>query len=227
MGKIVLTFDQDWVPDPYSDSIINTLRERNIKSTWFITHRSKILDKLRKYDNLFELGIHPNFLPGTTHGSTENEILLNMMNLVPEAKLIRTHSVYQSGPLISKITEFSNIKYDSSIFLPNMPGIVPILHHTPHRVLKRFPIFWADDHELVKKKKSWDLPQTLKSDGLKIFLFHPIHIVYNSDSLDHYRKCKDNDGVISYKEEGVRSFFTKLVDFITSSKHETSFIDQL
>ena len=71
---ILITLDIDWAPDFIIKKVDEMLKERNIKSTWFVTHKSAHLKNLSKNRN-YELGIHPNFLPNTTQGKTPKEIL--------------------------------------------------------------------------------------------------------------------------------------------------------
>ena len=52
----------DWAPDFIIEKVDEILKERNIKATWFVTHKSAYLKNLSKNRN-YELGIHPNFLP--------------------------------------------------------------------------------------------------------------------------------------------------------------------
>ena len=115
-GKIYLTFDIDWAPDETIKEISDQLINANIKSTWFVTHKTPVLEILRERDDLFSLGIHPNFMKGSTQGNSEEEILKNLMNIVPEARVIRTHGIFQYGSLLSKIVDVTSIKIDSSIF---------------------------------------------------------------------------------------------------------------
>ena len=83
---------------------LNILNSQNIKSTWFITHQSSILDNLRS-DLKVELGIHPNFnkiLENINNRKDFREIIQGILKVVPEAKSIRSHSLTQN----SKILDF-------------------------------------------------------------------------------------------------------------------------
>ena len=42
--------------------------DHDVRATFFVTHESPALQRLKDRPDLFELGIHPNFLPGSTHG---------------------------------------------------------------------------------------------------------------------------------------------------------------
>ena len=224
-GKIYLTFDIDWASDEIIKEITEVLINNEIKSTWFVTHKSSALEIFRERDDLFSLGIHPNFMKGSTQGKSEDEILKNLMKIVPEAKVIRTHGIFQYGSLLSKIVDVTPIKIDSSIFLPEMENIQIIEHHTPQGVLKRIPIFWADDHELLKQSKGFNLSKYISQNGLKVFLFHPIHIYLNSSNIKDYNSYKKN-GILSKNNDivGVGSFFYRLINYVKSNNIKTNFL---
>ena len=71
----IITVDIDWAPDFVMDELLETLISAAVKSTWFITHRSPLLEKLREQKSLVELGIHPNFLPQSTQGKSTDEVI--------------------------------------------------------------------------------------------------------------------------------------------------------
>ena len=60
-GKIFLTLDTDWACDEVLNYVIDIIEEyQNLKVTWFLTNKTKVLERLLKNED-FELGIHPNF----------------------------------------------------------------------------------------------------------------------------------------------------------------------
>ena len=109
---IIITLDIDWASDFVIKKVDEMLKERNIKCTWFVTHKSAHLKNLSKNRN-YELGIHPNFLPNTTQGKTPKEILKKLKKIVPNAVSLRTHSLHQNSHLLSLYKE-NVIKFDTS-----------------------------------------------------------------------------------------------------------------
>ena len=105
ISQPVITIDIDWAPDFMIDYCMQILLVAQVKATWFITHKSPMLDKLRQYPDLFELGIHPNFYPNSSHGESEEAIIGYCMDLVPEARSMRTHGLCQSSYLLKKNIE--------------------------------------------------------------------------------------------------------------------------
>jgi hypothetical protein len=76
--RVLLTLDIDWAPDAAIDFVAEILVSRGVKATWFVTHDSPGVRRLRARPDLFELGIHPNFLPGSSHGrSGEGALVLH------------------------------------------------------------------------------------------------------------------------------------------------------
>ena len=98
-SQFILTFDVDWVPDFIMEPVIKTLKTNKLKSTWFVTHQSDILDELQN-DELFEFGIHPNFRNGSSHGDTPDQVLASMKRIVPRAQSVRSHGLLQSSDIL-------------------------------------------------------------------------------------------------------------------------------
>jgi len=225
--KINLTFDVDWAEESITQPLIQCLLEKKIKSTWFITHDSPCLNILRQNPKYFELGIHPNFYPNSTQGESEYEIVQNLLNLVPEAKVVRTHGVFQSGRHLTMLAKFKSLLSDSSIFLPEMQNIEPVTHLTPHGSIRRFPVFWADDYEMLKDETDWKVSNSIFENGLKIFLFHPIHLHLNSPNFFLYEKSKRNGMSEIFEGRGTCSYFTELLGLIEKSKVKTNFLNEI
>lgn len=225
INETILTFDCDWAPDFVINDIINLLNEEKIKATFFITNNSQIIKKLRE-NKLFEIGIHPNFFPKSTQGSNENSILNNLKQIVPEAKSIRTHGLFQSTPLLKKFQEYG-IENDLSLFLQNTPNIVP--HYSKFFNLFRFPYFWEDD-VAITEKINWSFDDPMYHvNGLKIFNFHPIHVFLNSRYMENYENLKKDIGLGQLNEEniknyvnqsdvGVKSYFKEIISFIKNKE---------
>ena len=189
ISQPVITIDVDWAPDFAIDFVANLLVEAQVQATWFITHDSPAVQRLRLHSRLFELGIHPNFLTGTTHGKTESEILGHCMGLVPQARVVRMHGLVQSSNLLEKIVDETPISVDVSLFLPHATQIEPVVYYWENRKrIVRLPYMWEDDFELVRPDGIWDLGRLIgRGRGLMIMDFHPIHVFLNSTTLGAYR----------------------------------------
>jgi hypothetical protein len=191
---LALTFDIDWAPDFVIDAVAAPLLARSLRATWFVTHASPAVRRLAERPDLFELGIHPNFLAGSDHGTNPEEVLNFTMQLVPNAVSVRTHALMQSGPILDAILTHSPVTIDSSLFLPRMSGIRPIPYWRPGtRTLWRIPFFWSDAAEAEREVADWSLMSLLETGpGLKVLDFHPIHVYLNSTDGEAYRRLKES-----------------------------------
>lgn len=233
-----ITVDIDWAPDFMIDQLAARFEAADVKCTWFVTHSSPAVDRLRGNSN-FELGIHPNFLPGTSHGKTDDEIIQYCFNLVPEAKSVRTHALVQSSPLIWKLNQDYNIKTDCSLFLPQTPLSHPhtVCHHGKKAPLVRIPYNWEDDVECLRPNPSWQLEDSVFDfSGMKIFNFHPVYVELNETDFSRYTALKKKiQGVMPLNEvdqqtareftllnqKGVLTFLTDLLDKIQEQNRAT------
>ena len=189
--KFAITFDTDWAPDWMMNEIASILISNEVKSTWFVTHDSPFLTVLREKPSLFEIGIHPNCFPGSTQGSNEDEILANLKKSAPEAISMRTHGLYQSTNFLVKAATKYGIKIDASLFLPRMDYITPHLLAWHDAMLYRVPFFWSDDLECFQENPLFRFSLSkFNGAGLKIFNFHPIHIMLNTARFKTYEKLK-------------------------------------
>ena len=227
MNEFAITFDIDWAPDFAIEALARTLVERRVKATWFVTHMSPAIESLRDVPELFELGIHPNFLPGSTHGKTPTEILANLQAMVPEATCVRTHSLVQSGPLLQMMIE-SSLKTDVSLFVPGMAGIQPFEFRLKGKSLLRVPYFWSDDYEMEQIIPCWDLNAVLKVQGLKVMNFHPINTYLNMTNPQAYDNLKQFISDLSQlpasvgesfmeEGEGPRAMFDRVVNYVAAT----------
>jgi hypothetical protein len=88
--KLVLSIDIDWAHDEILADTIDLLDRSNVHATWFVTHDTPLLERLRANPN-YELGIHPNFnglLSGDLRqGATAVEVIERLLRFVPEESL--------------------------------------------------------------------------------------------------------------------------------------------
>ncbi len=227
-SEYILTFDVDWAPDWIIDYVANTLIKKNVKATWFITHQSPAIDRLKEKKDIFELGIHPNLLNGSTHGKTEDEVLSHILEIIPEAKSMRTHGLYQSSSFLKKAAKEYGITTDVSLFLPHAAYLSPHQFKWAGTKLWRVPVFWEDDFEMDEEKPIWRFSsEILNIPGIKIFAFHPIHIILNTNSFEKYQQLKQKRPLQKWdqrfveehnnRNKGPRNLFLDLVDHLTNN----------
>ena len=206
-----ITLDVDWAPDHAIDAVAGELIERDVRATWFVTHASPAIDRLRDRPDLFELGIHPNFAPGSTHGETPDAVLDHCMAIVPEARSMRTHGLVQSSALLALVRERTPVRVDASLFLPGANDLAPVDYPLASGSIVRVPYLWEDDAEMLRPDPVWDAwGLAARTRGLAVFDFHPIHVVLNSADMRAYEALKRRglDGatagdVASLRHDGV------------------------
>ena len=235
---LALSFDIDWAPDFVIDEVAQVLVSNSVKATWFVTHASPAVYRLAKRPDLFELGIHPNFLPGSDHGRTPAEVLAFFNKIIPSAVSVRTHALVQSGPIFDEILTHTKVTVDSSLFLPRMPAIRPVPYwRRGTRTLWRLPIFWSDIAETEMEAPDWTLESLLSTGpGLKVLDFHPIHVYLNSTDGQSYAQFKRKVGRLvtatqavasQYRHHGngVGALFNRVVDHLASAGHSLRLCD--
>lgn len=190
-NDFVLTFDIDWAPDFVIDYVANILIDKQVKATWFVTHQSAAIDRLRENSHLFELGIHPNLLKGSSHGATEDTVLSHVLDVVPGANSMRTHGLYQTSNFLVKASVEYGIAIDVSLFIPRALELRPHQLKWNGSSLWRIPYFWEDDSEMFEDSPIWDASdQRLNISGLRVLDFHPIHIILNTENISRYDRLK-------------------------------------
>jgi hypothetical protein len=216
-NSIFLTFDIDWASDEVLNYTIDLLEEYNAKATFFVTHKTPVLERLRA-SNKFELGIHPNFnflLNGDfRYGKNYKEVIQYYLDMVPDAVSVRSHSLTQSAQIIDEFI-VKGLKFDLNLLLMHISNMElrPIPYYADNFI--RLPYFWEDDTSILYNKEIC-VEELLAKKGLKIFDFHPIHVFLNSYDLNQYDLAKP------YLQT-----FDKLKEFKNYSKGTCSFIKEL
>jgi hypothetical protein len=190
-SQVVLTFDVDWAPDFAIDAIADELIAAGVRSTWMITHASAAVDRLRARPDLFELGIHPNFLPGSSQGETAEEVLDHCMALVPDATTMRTHALFQSSLLMRTVLERTPVRCDASLFLPEASHLAPVAFPPGDGSFVRVPYVWEDDVEMLAPEPRWSVDRFLARPGLQVLDFHPMLVWLNAPEMAPYRRLTE------------------------------------
>lgn len=218
-GKKILSFDIDWASDEVLLYTIKLLNTFNIKATFFVTHASHVLEEIRNNPK-FEIAIHPNFNKIFDHESNKSveKVLDEILEIVPEAKICRSHSLTNSGRWNS-LYKNKGILFTSNYFMYLKQGIEPIKNIND---VIEVPIYFADDALLYLNdynKQEFSIPNlsSVNSEGIEVFLFHPIHIALNSNSLYHYNKTRylhHDWGKLmknQNKDLGIKNYFINLI----------------
>lgn len=189
----MLTFDTDWCENWMVEDIVSVLLKTGIRATFFVTNEMPALRILRVHPDQFELGIHPNFMVGSTHGQSEDEVLLHCKTMIPEAVSMRSHGLYQSSNILIKAYAMG-IRNDESNFMPEAEKLSPYTFRFGSCRMKRLPYNWEDDYFMDDAAHDWS---SLPTEDDVVYDFHPVHIALNSSGLAAYRELKEAKTVFS------------------------------
>lgn len=212
-----ITLDIDWCHDEVLAYSINLLEQADVSATWFVTHDTPLLERLRANPK-FELGIHPNFnflLQGDSrNGKDAEEVVDRLIKIVPEAISIRSHSLLQSSRLM-ELFKRKGFRYECNSYQPVEPCKPSLLWNH----LVKVPHFWEDDFSLL-----YGVDLAIPEDGLTVYDFHPIHVFLNSPDMNIYnqsRKCHNfPEKLQKYRcdSTGVCNWFIELISMEYSNE---------
>ena len=228
------TSDIDWASEAAIDSMLRLFDTYSIPLTPFITHDSPVLRTRYATTALKErVGLHPNFLAGSTHGGDVSHVIDHVQRLWPEARGFRSHSFVDSSPIASEMIR-RGLCYDSNLCLWLQPNCVPLAHQSG---LVRFPVFWEDDvhfdhaypFELEWLREFFDRP------GLKVINIHAIHVALNTPSTDFYGQRRhlskditsDELTQSAYTGAGTRTLLEDMLNYVRQRGYQAHFLHDL
>ena len=181
---IAFTTDIDWACDEIILDLLNIFEENKIKLTIFSTHKTEVLRNIN--EDLFEIGIHPNFnLLLNRDGKNADEIMNDMLSIHPDSKGLRSHSGMRSSSLCELFKQ-KGLVYESNILLPYNNTIKPFVLWNG---LYQIPFNWEDDVHFLYNKSFENSGLNILDDNI-VFNFHPIHVFLNSENQDRYLSAK-------------------------------------
>jgi len=194
IGKIFLTLDLDWASDHALLYAIEAVERANVSATWLITHETPLLGKLRSNPH-FELGIHPNFNPlldGTApQGETARTVMERLLEIVPEATAVRSHSLAQSSRLLDLLAD-CGLTHEINSLIPAAMACHSVPWKMPNGII-RVPFWWEDDLAFHGEQEArvGDIISNGQIDkGVNCINFHPIHVYLNTSSQSQYEGAR-------------------------------------
>jgi ubiquinone/menaquinone biosynthesis C-methylase UbiE len=219
-----ITSDTDWASDYAITDLVHSLAAFSVKPTVFATHKTDVLDQLVN-DERIDIGLHPNFLPGSSHGSTTPEVIEYVCSMYPQARTYRSHSFFSNSHISAEMWR-RGFRYDSNLCLYMQPNLIPLREATG---IVCFPVFWEDDVHWAnaEREEMWDVDKHLPfflSPGLKILDVHPIHFALNVPNQEYYDEVRPhiqtvNDQSLRFKGDGVRTFVMRLIETLSKQGH--------
>lgn len=215
----VLTADVDWASEYSIDTLASFAHDRGITPTLFVTHDSPGIAALRAQGRA-EFGIHPNFLPGSSHGQEPEQVIAHMLSIVPQPVAVRSHHYVESSG-ISRTLAATGLRVDSNVCLFLQPALKPLYHSSG---ILRLPCFWEDDVHW-ERGFSWDfarLRQAFFSPGLKVLNVHPFMFALNIPDAAFYARLKEHIPTLDARSasqsrfagQGPATFLTEMVDAV-------------
>lgn len=214
-----LTSDVDWASEAAIRYFHASVSEYGLPLTYFITHHSQYLTGL---NDGTDFGIHPNFLPGSSHGSTFDEVIKTCLQFLPQPLFFRCHKYFDVDDTNVKLMEIG-CKFDSNLCTLMDRELKPLTHRLG---LIRLPVFWEDGatltHRLPLDFKVLD-HSSFTSPGLKILNMHPMHYALNTPNQLFARNVKDN----TVREKWSTFSAKELADLQFAGSGIRHFIDQM
>jgi SAM-dependent methyltransferase len=207
----------DWNSDAVIRNCLSVLKAHGGKATVFATHKT---EAIAGFSDCTELALHPNFLPGSTHGETFDKVIDHCFGFCPNARTFRSHSYFDNQVITEKMAG-RGIRYDANICLYRESNLRPLRHcHIEARIPS-----WLDDNIHWYHKGSWqftDLRAELETPGLKVINFHPPTVALNASTREWVDALRpklfemDDDDVAANIFDGVgpRTFLIDLLDWI-------------
>ncbi len=220
---ICLTFDTDWAPQSVVEQVLESVLARNLSATVFATTPLDLPD-----DPRLEVALHPNLMADSTQGKDEKDILDNLQAWFPNALGLRTHRLYWRQGLAEELAR-RGLVYDASLFFPFKSHLAPVRGDG----LVRFPGWWSDNLHMSHGFPFTKVEITnFQEPGLKIFAFHPMHILWNSTSPQGYREKllrfqplaeQKREALLACRDPGpgMGTFFETLLDYLANQRIPT------
>ena len=228
----VVTADLDWASEYCIQSLLSAFKSHAIKPAIFITHSSDVINRAKENGEI-NCGIHPNFLPNSSHGEDIESVIDHVLTLVPKASASRSHA-YVSSSHIVKALYNAGIKYDSGPVFFMQQNLQPLVHGSG---LVHFPVFWEDDCHW-DAGLHWDFASwrdEFLKPGLKIINVHPFFFTLNIPNASFYKMHKSHIQTLTdyeakkfrFNGSGCQTFTLELLQFLSQMKNNVYSLDEI
>ena len=218
----VLTADQDWAPEWAVATFLERISKWGLPAHVFRTSPSARLDDAVKVGAI-DQGWHPNFLPGSSHGATIDEVVQYCQRVFPGARTARAHCFAEDSFRMLALAK-AGIVADSQNPTPCQGYLLPMIHVSG---ILRLPVYFEDDFAFYAADPSFSVNvfrKSLFTPGLKILNFHPTFVGCNTPSLAQYNSVRAKvfgtaeagDGVV-WEGRGTANMFDELVGEILTA----------
>lgn len=236
---VCLTMDVDWASEYAIRQALDVFEKRALPVTVFLTHKSAVIDEALTAGRI-KCGIHPNFMPDSSQGSTYQQVADFCFDLLPNARIFRAHRYYDGNDPMEVLTRHGIVCESNICTL--MDAIPPFLHRSQ---TVSFPIFWEDGaylynyHEQVMSGYDafW---RRFNRPGLKVINMHPMHLMLNTPYFSYTREIKDSltreewnhldeeiIGKLRYAGDGITTFIEKMLDDIVCTGTKAAYLEDV
>jgi hypothetical protein len=219
MSSIFVTLDLDWACEPAIEETLDYFEEHNIPLTIFTTHPSRRVEESMLKN---EVGLHPYFGEGSSHGSTIKEVVSNVMDLPHNIPAFRCHRFATCNSSRQAMVE-AGMKISSNV-CTDLEVISPFKERFG---LLEVPVFLEDGGYLWRKHDLQlisSLQNTLLGPGTKVLLLHPMHFALNTPHFSYMydikqsltreewqNMTKGSLKKIKWKERGIRDLIIDII----------------
>jgi polysaccharide deactylase WbmS-like protein len=224
-SPLCFTTDIEWAPDWAIRTLFALADQYQIPLTPFLTHRSKFIDSELSATPSGDVGLHPNFLPGSTHGATVDEVIATTRALWPKAVSFRSHCFYDDTRMLRKMAD-KGFLYDSNLFAFLQPMLAPL--RTVAGTV-RLPVFWEDDVH-SERRLPWDgqaLRSAFETPGLKILNLHPMRVALNVPDEAFHESHRRLGSLVdvdpraeAHRGRGTRTFVEELFEQLEKERRQ-------
>lgn len=219
-NRLAITLDIDWACEPAIERALGWFIERGVPITVFSTHRSRALEAVMDH---IEVGLHPFFGRGSSHGESVDEVVRHVMDLPHNLAAFRCHRFGVSNTSRQALLDVgmrisSNVCTDQELVPP---------FRDRFRMLE-IPVFLEDGGYLFQGGPlhvEGKVANALAAPALKVVLVHPMHFIVNTPRFDYMVDIKKTvsreewNGMsdatlerVRWKGHGVRDFIVELLD---------------
>jgi hypothetical protein len=216
-----LTADQDWAPAWASEQLVTAAATLGVPLHVFRTNPCPVLDDAFAKGRITQ-GWHPNFLPGSSHGETVDDVIAYCRSHFPSSRTARAHC-FMEHTMAWDALAAAGIVADSQLPTYFQEAIAPLLHASG---IWRLPVYFEDDiffryfpHDLNLNR----IEATLFGSGLKILNFHPTFFAANVPSLPYYAEIKSrlfspdaDHHELVYQGRGTKNVLEELAGLVKS-----------
>jgi hypothetical protein len=226
---VCFTVDVEWAAPEVLLDLRQLFDQFGVRATFFVTHAGVETPG-------HERGLHPNFRRNgdtlrafnrdrasdlkATDEDVHQYVIETTKAFAPEAKGLRTHSLYYDSTLLPIYSKLG-LEYDCSYQLPMVENLRPFWKQ--HNVVA-IPTYFADHLDLMAGISEFNVNRLgLDQPGLKVFDFHPNIIYLNASTNAKYLETKsfytDHMRLSAARETG-KGARTLLIDLLEAvSKH--------